>query len=768
MAFQMNDRKITPLPIEDLTQREQEVLKLVVDGLSNREIAETLFLSIETVKWYNRQIFQKLNVKNRTQATIRANELDIFEPVRSVAQHNLPAVLTTFVGRQQELRAIKRLLSTSRLVTVTGVGGSGKTRLCIEVGRELAEQYRDGVYFVPISPVTDPKLVGNAIAEAVGIDWQIGTSIEDTLISAFDKKHMLLILDNFEHVLDAGALVSNLLADTSTIDFLITSREILHLYGEQEFPLEPLSLPDIDRPIPVASITQFDSVALLIDRLQVVKPTAAFSQDDYRAIAQICVMLDGLPLALELAAVRYKILTLPDIVNRLNDRLEFLRGGSRDLPDRQHTLRRTIDWSYELLKEDDQLLFANMAVFRGGATLNVIKAVCVPTWNHAQILDGLTSLVDKSLITTRVGLNGETRFWMLAIMRDYALERLENDGRLEKLCAAHAAYFLDLCEEGDRQQFEGDQTAWSHRIEVEYDNIRTALNWTILQKNAEMCARFIYTMAWWWGINKYAGEGYQFAERVLEMREAIPSALRGMMLRRIGRLVFLHGQYEQARELLEESVTLLRETDEQVELARALNQLSKLANNPELAQESLRIFTALDNKRGLAWVLNTLGEQARLAEDHEAALSYYEESLTLYETFKYHIMLASVYANLGDTVLTLGDVQRAKALFKAGLASANQINSSIKCAYNLAGLACVAVSLERYERAAHLVGFIDQLNVDIGVEFDPIDMRSLERYVAILKDKLSRQQYEIWYEQGRSITLEWAIEFALSDAAGIG
>jgi tetratricopeptide (TPR) repeat protein len=338
---------------------------------------------------------------------------------------------------------------------------------------------------------------------------------------------------------------------------------------------------------------------------------------------------------------------------------------------------------------------------------------------------------------------------------------------LNHLYAAHAAYFVQLTEEGDRQQFEGDQVEWSNRIEVEYDNIRAALNWTLSQTMAETSARLVYSMAWWWGINKYAGEGYQLAERVLELSDDIPLALRGMMMRRIGRLVFLHGHYDHARELLEESVKLLRQTDEQVELARALNQLSKLANNLDYAHESLEIFMRLDNKRGIAWVLNTLGEEARLADDHEAALGYYEQSLSLYETFNYHIMLASVYANLGDTVLTLGDIQRAKALFKAGLTSANQISSPIKCAYNLAGLACVAVSLGRYERAAHLVGYIDQLNIETGVQFDPIDMRSLERYIVILKDKLSPQRYEILYEQGRGMTLEQAIVFALSDATEI-
>ena len=757
---------MSPAP-NALTEREREVLKLVVDGLSNREIANSLFLSIETVKWYNRQIFQKLYVKNRTQATIKANELRLFGPSINVAQHNLPSVLTTFVGRQSEIRAIKHLLDGSRLVTVTGVGGSGKTRLCIEAGRELVERYRDGVNFVPLSTVTDPELVANAMAETLDLDWQLGTSVEDTLIEYLENKQLLFILDSVEHVLKAGAIVAEILAETTGVDFLVTSREILHLYGEQEFPLEPLSLPNIDQPLPIDTLTQFDAVALFIDRLEGVRPSLDLSQEDYNAIARICVMLDGLPLALELAAVRYKILSLPDIVSRLDDRLDFLTGGSRDLPDRQHTLRRTLDWSHELLSDDEKQLFAKMAVFQGGATLEVVQAVCTPTWNHAQVLDTLTSLVDKSLISTQVGLDSETRFGMLAIMRDYAAEQLEQIELLDQVDAAHAHYFVGLVQESDQKQFEGDQLSWSNRIEVDYDNIRTALNWAISRPDAELSARLIYGMVWWWGINKYAGEGYQFAERVLEHRGDISPELRGKLLRRIGRLVFLKGGYDRAQELLEEAVEILRQTDEQVELARSLNQLSKLANNPDYAQESLQIFTELDNKRGIAWVLNTLGEQARLNEDHEAAKSFYEESLALYESFNYNIMLGSVYANLGDTVLTLGDIPRAKALFRAGLIAANHINSPIKCSYNLAGLACVAVSLERYERGARLAGYIKQLEAETGVQFDPIDMRSLERYVAILKEKLPLQEFEILTEQGRGMTLEKAIDYALSDAVEI-
>ena len=346
---------------ESFSLREIEVLGLIADGLTNREISQKLYLSTETVKWYNKQIFPKLGVSNRTQAVKKAVELELLIPdktsqvaVKPRLLSNLPAQLTSYIGRKVEIAEIKELLMEHRLVVLTGPGGTGKTRLALQVAGELPGNYRDGVWLVELASINNPAQVLNAIANVLSLSESNKMSLVSVLKHYLRNKHLLLLIDNFEHLLDAASLVGDLLAGAPGVTILATSRERLHLYGEQEYPVHPLGLPDIQRPEPTEQLLNYDAIKLFIDRARAAKPGFILGEDQIPAVVRICKLLDGLPLAIELSAPLVKVFMPSVIAERLEASLDALPGGPRDAPARQRTLRATLDWSYNLLQEDEK------------------------------------------------------------------------------------------------------------------------------------------------------------------------------------------------------------------------------------------------------------------------------------------------------------------------------------------------------------------------------------------------------------------------------
>lgn len=763
----MEAQNVLETPVEALTDRETEVLKLVAEGLSNREISEALFISLETVKWYNRQIFRKLDVKSRTQATVRARELDLFSSIvedHDGEIHHLPSSLTSFVGRRNEIQDIRQLLDLSRLITLTGVGGSGKTRLSIELARELGPLYEDGVYFVSLSSVDTACLVGPAIAEALNLQWGMGQSPCESLVEYLYDKHVLLILDNFEHVLEAGNLISDILVAAPLVSVLVTSREVLHLYGEREYPLSPLSLPNLTRLDPIETVVEYEAVNLFVDRLQSMQPEMEFTEDDIQTIAAICVALDGLPLALELAAARFKILSLQSILERLNNRLGLLTGGLRDMPSRQQTLRGTIDWSYELLTDCEKQLFANLAVFRGGCTLEAVEAVCTQGLPLDDILDGLASLVDKSLISPKRGVDEETRFRMLETIREYALERLAENNQLELMQKRHAEYFLSLIERGDAEHHGKNQAQWFKRFEAEHDNVREVLHWVLQSGNAELGLRMVPALSWFWDTRNTVGEGYAWGERILAIGDKVTPAIRAKALQKIGgRLAVVYGNHQRAEEMLEESVAILRDSGDQLGLAWALNHLSNVNKIEARAEEALALFAELDEKPGYAWTLNTLGELARSTERYEQAQTYYEESLALAEELGNGKLKATVLHNLAHAVFCVNDYEKANVLFSEALQIANELDGIILCVISIAGLASVAALSGRFETAATLYGYVEAAQEKVSFEIEPVDRYNLERGLAVLKDEMDSADFEYVLNRGRKMTMAQAVAFGLAE-----
>ncbi|HSH78927.1 MAG TPA: adenylate/guanylate cyclase domain-containing protein, partial [Herpetosiphonaceae bacterium] len=447
-----------------------------------------------------------------------------FPPLKSLdtRPNNLPVQSTPLIGREQAVAALRDLLLRPgvRLVTLTGPGGTGKTRLGLQVAADLLDHFEHGVYFVNLAPISDPALVASAIAQPVAVREHGGKPLLESLKDYLRDKHLLLLLDNFEQVTAAAPLVADLLAAAPRLSVLVTSREVLHLYGEHDVAVLPLTLPDPGHPMPLERLTQYEAVRLFIERAQAARSDFAVTNENAPAVAEICYRLDGLPLAIELAAARIRLLPPQAMLQRLTSRLRLLIGGARNLPERQQTLRGAIAWSYDLLEQDEQTLFRRLAVFVGGFGLDAVEAVCnVPGDLDVDVLDAVESLVGKSLLREAAAAD-EPRLGMLETIREYALERLDQGGEADETRRRHAAYFLQVAEEAEPQLAGRQQIAWLNRLELEHDNLRAALRWAIDCGDAATALRLVGSLSRFWHDRGYAGEGRQWLAQAL----ALPGA----------------------------------------------------------------------------------------------------------------------------------------------------------------------------------------------------------------------------------------------------
>ncbi|MDQ5851887.1 MAG: adenylate/guanylate cyclase domain-containing protein, partial [Chloroflexota bacterium] len=466
--------------------------------------------------------------------------------------NNLPAQPTPFIGREREVAAVRqRLLHPDiRLITLTGPGGIGKTRLGLRVAAQVLNDFPDGVYFVALAPISDPMLVSVTVAQTLGVKETSGESLLDSLKAYLREKQLLLLLDNFEQVVVAAPLITELLAAAPGLKVLVTSRASLHLQGEREFPVPPLALPDPKHLPTLDTLSQYEAVELFIQRAQAVNPDFQVTNTTAPAVAEICVRLDGLPLAIELAAARSKLLSPQALLQRLQHRLQVLTGGARDLPARQQTLRSTIDWSFSLLEAGEQTLFARLGVFVGGFSVEAAETVChesgigdqwsgvrgqesgdegrsaspsqIPTPDSRlpiPVLDGLQSLLDKSLLHQVPGASGEPRFRMLEIIREYALERLAARGEVEATERTHATYYLTLAEAAAPELQGSRQGAWLEQLEMEHDNLRAALRWSLNRGEVEVGLRLGAALWRLWHMRGYVSEGREWLEKLLPLSE---------------------------------------------------------------------------------------------------------------------------------------------------------------------------------------------------------------------------------------------------------
>ncbi len=624
-----------------------------------------------------------------------------FPPLKTlnILPNNLPIQLTTFIGREREMVGIKQLLSTTHLLTLTGSGGCGKTRLALQVAADLLEEYPDGVWLVELAAISDPALVPQTVASALGICEQPGLPLLTLLTDHLQPKQLLLVLDNCEHLIEVSAhLVESLLHACPNLRILVTSRELLSVAGEVAWRVPPLSLPD-PRAIPATeSLTQYEAIRLFLERAAAALPTFTLTNQNARAVVQICQRLDGVPLAVELAAARVKVLSVEQIAMRLDDRFRLLTGGSRTALRRQQTLQATIDWSYKLLAEKERALLRRLSVFAGGCTLGAAEAVCADgEVNDSEILDLLSQLVDKSLVLKEEQ-GREARYRLLETIRQYGQERLIEAGEAVALRERHLDFFLKIAEQA-QPQLEGPEAGvWLQQLEAERDNLRTALEWSKKGEGASHAGLRLAGALWrFWEVHGYFSEGRKWLEDMLAESGSVSAPWRAQAFYGAGSLALNQGDFERARALLSESLALYRGLGNKQGIASALNSLGKAAwdqgNHAEarsLYEESLAIRRELGDKVGIATLLRNLGSVARNQGDSASARTLFEESLAIFREVGSQRGIAFALGNLGIITAEQGNPGAARTLFEECLAIFRELGDKRGTAFALNNLGNVA------------------------------------------------------------------------------
>jgi predicted ATPase/class 3 adenylate cyclase len=693
-----------------------------------------------------------------------------FPPLRtrSLRPSNLPAELSSFVGREQEITEVKRLLESARLVTLTGPGGAGKTRLSQHVAASAAWKYADGICFVALGATSHPELVPNTIAKALGVIEQPNRPLVDLLERYLSNKEMLLVLDNYEHVLEAATLVAELLAAAPELCALVTSREVLRLNGEYKYRIPPLTTPDPSSAASPAELSTNESVALFVQRAQAASPNFRLTEENARAVASICARLDGLPLAIELAAARIKLFSPAQILERLENRLGLLTHGSRDLPARQRTLRNTIDWSYNLLDGDERRLFARMGVFTGGRSLEAVETVCAPGLG-IDALDGLESLINKSLLHQEEGPGGEPRFTMLETIHEYARERLSQSGEEQEVRVRHLNFFLSLAEAMEPGYRRSGQLLLLDRTEAELGNLRAAFEWAMEMEQVEAAARMISAVDYFLYYRDRFVEGYRWFKLVLDMRAAIPLEHQTRFLLAAGRLAWVNTEVSQSRKLYRKVLLLALDLKDRCNqgwslinlAATSIGQLEEYAAAIELCQEGVAIFRELDGKPGIAQGLNILGELARAAGDYTTAGQVYEECMAVCqetgETFRETMTLS----NLAFVATHEEDYARARNLLLSAIKRWREIGSLYGITTDLAFIAGPLARLGEPEKAARLLSASDALLAGMGFVPNQGDQHEIANYAADVRAQLDESTFEAAWAEGQAMTLDAAIAYAL-------
>ncbi len=735
--------------------------------------------------------------------------------MRSRPQSNLPTPLTPLVGREQEIAAVCALLSRPevRLITLTGTGGIGKTRLAIHVAAEVLADFPDGVFFVSLASLSDPALVLSTIAQILDVKESGARPVPELLTAYLRDKYLLLCLDNFEHLLEASPQLTDLLRVCPHLAILVTSRAVLHLQGEHLFPVPPLAVPDLTGlPLTAETLPNSAAVALFLQRAQAIQPTFQLTSTNARPIAELCIRLDGLPMAIELAAARIPLFPPQALLARLNQRLHLLTSGTRDVPVRQQTLRNTIAWSSDLLSHDEKTLFLRLAVFVGGCTFEAVEAVCNAQGDlETDVLEAVAALVDKSLLRQEEQADGQPRLLMLETIREYALECLKASGEAEAVQRQQAIFFLRLSEEAEPKIRGPEQSTWRARLEAEQDNLRAALRWTLESQEVEMGLQLVGALLAFWRVSNQDREGRNWCEQALALpgarartvarakallaagtmtvfqgdlpqakllleesiaigREAGPVGKRNLAhaLAGLARVALSQGNLGAARELAAEGVRLFQEVGEVWGTALALNflgtatlELGDLVAASPLLEESVALFRVEDRQR-LALSLNALGLVALRQRDDAGARAHFEEALSVARETGDEFYIAEALTRLGTVAQRKGDYRRSEALFQQSLALIWIRGYRENIAEDLAGLAAAASLLGQPERAARLFGAVEALREVSGIRLSPRLSAEYDRTVEGIRSHLDEATFAQAWEKGYAMELSQAIAEALS------
>jgi predicted ATPase/class 3 adenylate cyclase len=682
--------------------------------------------------------------------------------------NNLPTRLTRFIGRAPEIMAVEDLLENTRLLTLTGPGGTGKTRLSLQVASELLPRFQDGAFFVDLSPITDPSLVPTSIADAVGAKEEPGRSVADTLKDHLRDKELLLVLDNFEQVTQAADVVLLLLNSAPRLKILVTSRIVLHLSGEQEYPVLPLALPDPDHLPDLDTLSQFEAVALFIDRARAVKPDFEVTNENAPAVAEICARLDGLPLAIELAAVRVKLLSPQSMVARLAQRLPLLTGGARDLPERQRTLRGAIEWSHDLLDEPKRQLFARLAVFMGGCTLEAAEAVCGA---DLDVLDALASLVDESLLRRTETPDGEVRFGMLETIREFAAERLAQSGEEEDLGQRHAEWMMAFAEEAEPHLIGEDQVLWLGRAEQEHDNARTALQWALDHDRGETGIRIAASLWRFWQQRGHLRAGRKWLDDLLALPSAAArTAARGKALGAAGSLAYWLNDKDATEARYRESVDIFREVGDRGGLADALYNLAFIPMLKRDLEEAQALFDqagveaeAVGNRLLLAHAKSFRAYADLMRGNPAAAVEPLKESAAIIRELGHKFDLADNLGSLAGAYHMSGDFEAAHAAYRESMELFREANNPTGMNMLLHWIAAMAADEGQFRRAVRLEAAYETTREEIGGGAPPELMTIVRDPLEPARKALGAEEFEEALEEGRALGLEKAVAYALEE-----
>ena len=764
--------------VESFSPRELEVLRSISNGMSNREIAQELYLSIETVKWYIKQIFIKLGVKNRTQAANKAAELNLLGSERALSSveksallGNLPAQLTYFVGRKKEISEITELLKNNRLVVLTGAGGSGKTRLAMKVGEELKDDYRDGVWLVELANIREPSLVLQSIAGVLNITERTDVPLDHVLKRFLSQRQLLLLIDNLEHLLECTPLIGELLAAAPQLSAIGTSRERLHIYGEQEYPLSPLNLPDSFGNKTHKDLRNVESIALFIKRARAVQPTFALDDEALEDLARICVQLDGLPLAIELCAPMVKVFPLKVIADRIEGSLDAIPAGPRDMPTRQRTLRDTIRWSYDLLEENEKLLFERLAVFNGGGTLQAVEKICGDgiAGNVGNIL---SSLVNKNLVLAREREDREIHFEMLETIRQYGREQLLASGEAEGIADRHAGYFMNLAKQGAVELRGPEQFIWTDRFITMHNNMRAALNWIIEEGETEAALQFVNALFEFWLRHSDYEEARQWYSRIL----ALPNAQQHpeAYLEAFNRFTFIYWlqtNLKEAGTFAEQALVLSRSQTSKVNTAVALLNMGLILiseRRPDQAQDYLEKAKDICREHQYEWELARghmlLGVANKYQKRYTSARSHFSKAFNLYKKLGDIFFQGVVQRSSGDLEIERGNLNEATREYSQALLVAQKMENRWIVANIIWGLARVAKAKGHHDRALRLYLASKKIFDDVGAWSSTNDPK-LEEALERAREVLGEAEVQSALGDGQHMTMEEALEFALDDAA---
>jgi predicted ATPase len=727
----------------------------------------------------------------------------------------LPLPCTSFIGREKELADVKRMLRSEhvRLLTLTGPGGSGKTRLALQVAAGISASFRGRIYMISLASVLDPETVASSIAHAVGLRHTGGRPLSEALrqfLAVFVETPTLFLLDNFEQVTDAAPLLTALLSGCPQLRIVVTSRFVLDVLGEQVYAVPPLPKPDAGQTAPVEELARNAAVTLFMERAMAVNSLFTITEDNAHDLAKICARLDGLPLAIELAAARIKVLSPAAMLARLDNPLDLLTSGYRDLPLRQQTLRETIDWSHSLLSAAEQMLFRRLAVLAGGCTLESAEAVCNPKRDlELRVIDGILSLVNKNLIQREEQQNLEVRFTMLQTIQEYALEKLAASGELQFTRRAHAAYCLVLAQEGAVQTTEDDRARWLASCDAEHDNLRHALDWLIETNNGPWALRLGAALFAFWQLREHFAEGRERLEALLQLKtaaSATPERARAAWF--AGNLAYQQGDFTsaiplqreslrvytelndqkgiaaqlcyvgedlrqvgssaEAREYFERSLAACRELRDGGAIAMAANNFAEfLIEQREYSQarslltEALSIFRQLGNQSSDAWSLNHLADIALHEKDFAEAHRLYYEAYDLFRSLGDQWGIARSYADLGRLSSEQNNQDGARSLLEQALKAFLELRHTRGVAMVLERLACVAVCERDFDRGLTLVAAAEGLRQKAGAPKRPVERASLDDALQTARDHIGKASAEAIWAEGLRMSLEEAIRYAL-------